>query len=57
MEVERNINMTEATDPIAAAVDMMTLKSQPNTLKKKPGVIGEVAKERFVSVTALQTLN
>ncbi|KAL3491506.1 hypothetical protein BJX62DRAFT_122810 [Aspergillus germanicus] len=38
--------MTEATDPIAAAVDMMTLKSQPNTLKKKPGVIGEVAKER-----------
>jgi hypothetical protein len=57
MEVERNIDMTEATDPIAAAVDMMTLKSQPNTLKKKLGVIGEVAKERFVSVTVLQTLN
>ncbi|CEL05661.1 hypothetical protein ASPCAL06778 [Aspergillus calidoustus] len=38
--------MTEDTDPVAATVDMMTLKSQPNTLKKKPGVIGEAAKER-----------
>ncbi|KAL2822982.1 hypothetical protein BJX63DRAFT_3248 [Aspergillus granulosus] len=40
------MKMTEDIESVTAAVDMTTLKSQPNTLKKKPGMVGEVARER-----------
>ncbi|KAL3458125.1 hypothetical protein BJX64DRAFT_234356 [Aspergillus heterothallicus] len=45
-EVDRNMKMTEDIDSFTVAVDMTTSKSQPNTLKKKAGVIGDGAKER-----------